>query len=103
MSNETHLPVVCSVLINLCVHGMVDSDAVPLWRPLQIGTPAVKNGLLWSPSMSGLLVGIVCKACLVVSKRSPIDEVHPFLEARAMLPLISDLFQEHPSMNHLVE
>jgi hypothetical protein len=39
----------------------------------------------------------------MVSKRSPIDEVHSFLEARAMIPLISDLFQEHPSMNHLME
>jgi len=92
--------VVGSVLINLCMHGMVDSDAVPLWRPLQIRTPAVKNSLLL---MSRLLLRKVCKSCLMVSRRSPIDEVHSFLEARAMISSISDLSQEHPGMNHLME
>lgn len=26
------------VLVHLCMHGVVDSDVVPLWRPLQTST-----------------------------------------------------------------
>ena len=39
----------------------------------------------------------------MVLKGCSIDEVHALLEAGAMITLISDLLQEHPGMDHLMQ
>jgi len=53
--------VVGSVLINLCMHGMVDSDGVPLWRPLQTGHQQSKQ-----PALVNIDGVIASKQCVQV-------------------------------------